>query len=293
MTIHTLTPAVAALDRVRLHNLSWIGYFPKMDCNDPTKGFKLLRDYTKQRWCVIEFALSDWHHRSSWTLKAFIERHGWLSIKDVPWLRVWYPEQLVKLGPDERPSKPGIYITSTSRYNGQPDRILDLYKVSEMDDEQSTVHAVLAKKAFRTATALGVTVNPGANQAQYMAAARIIAKNSSYSSEITETDILYAAEGQPVHVNGNSKQIWLFYVFAWLKLKALAMRTHEFDIERVLAAIAGYHDAGSFVLLPYVTELCQLDTKLMGKLCNIINGHLLNHVGFGSRQAYGRAYRQR
>ena len=212
MTIHTLTPAVAAIDRVRLHNLSWIGYFPGMDCTDPTKGFKLLRDYSEQRWCVIEFALSDWHHRSSWSLKAYIDRHGWDGLKNHTWLRVWYPDQMVKLGSDERPSKPGIYITSTSRHNGQPDRILDLYKVTEMEDVQSTVHAVLAKKAFRIATALGITVRPSANYKEYIAAARIIAKNSSYSSEITETDILYAAEGQPVHVNGSSKQIWLLYI---------------------------------------------------------------------------------
>ena len=272
MAIHTLTPAVAAIDRVCLHNLSWVGYFPGLNGTDPTKGFKLLQDSTNHQWRVIEFALNDWDHRSSWMIKAHIDRHGWDALKNIPWLRVWYPEQMLKLDDDERPTDPGIYISANlPRPNDLPDRIINLYKVKEAEDVRSTVHAVQAKKAFRIATALSITVKPGANRGEYMAAARTIAKNSLYSTVITETDLLYAAEGQPVHVNGEPRQIWLFYVFAWLKLKALAMRTHEFDIERVLAAIADYHDAGSFVLLPYVTELCQLDTKLMGKLCNIIN----------------------
>ena len=82
MKLLVLTPATAAVDRVRCHLLNWIGYWPNM-VEDPSKGYKLIRDLHSENYCVIEFNLADWGQRSSWDLKDIITRGGWKTLSHV------------------------------------------------------------------------------------------------------------------------------------------------------------------------------------------------------------------
>lgn len=279
MTIHTITPSGANIERCRYHNLCWIGYFPGLDATDSTKGFKLVRDTSTDHWCVIEFLLSDWHQRSSWNVKAYIRQHGWARLTELAWLRVWYPDQLVKIADDEVPTQPGLYITSN--YVGvRPDRILYLTRDEDMTELPAVSHVAIAKKALRFAKQLGITLGHTDDINVFVATLDVLIKNSTYSQVLTSTDALYAVEGQPRHVDGNPEHIWLFYLTVWLKLEYLTRtRTNfKFDIEKFILAVAQYHDDGRFLLLGEILDLCRKDTVIVGKLCTIMNAKGGNDV---------------
>ena len=280
MKLHVLTPATAAVDRVRCHLLNWIGYWPNM-VEDPSKGYKLIRDLHSENYCVIEFNLADWGQRSSWDLKDIITRGGWKTLSHVSWLRVYWPDDLVMLRSDEIPTKPGIYVSASDNTAGRsskPDRIINLYgsAVSEPPEPDITTHIGLCDLAYRTAVAHAVHLPESGEKNDWITATRKLCHMIT-TLEWPNRDIyLYTVEGNPLFVNGEPTDIYAYYTALYLLLDWYSNTRGGFDVAKFMRVVARQNQNRHWVTLHQVKELFRMNTMLLVELCNIIhagNGH--------------------